>query len=330
MKFLIIFVNLKEKMNTENIIKLFPDNEIEFDEMFSTEDQCSDYLFNLRWPKGFECCNCGGLTYWKSNRELFICKSCEHQHSITAGTILHKTHKPLKLWFKAIWKFTSTKSGISATTLARLLGISYPTAWTWLQKLKRCTVNPEREKLSGIVEVDEFYLGGKKSGKQGRGSENKHKVIVAVEHRKSKSNIDLSHLMGRARLSVIPDCTSESLTAFIENNIYKGSTLITDKWRGYTSELKTNYEHKAYKIKDNISVLDHAHRIASLVKRWLTGTLQASIKPEHLQEYMDEYIFRFNRRNLKSIGGKFYRLLGLITLSTPIPYKIITKKLEKT
>lgn len=317
-------------MDTDSIVKSFPDNEIEFDEMFSTESQCIDYLFNLRWKGSFQCSHCGGLEYWKSKRALYICKSCEHQHSITAGTIFHKTRKPLKHWFKAIWKFTSTKSGISATNLGRLLGLSYPTAWTWLQKLKRCTINPEREKLSGTVEVDEFYLGGKHAGKQGRGSENKYKIIVAVEHRESDSNIDLSHLMGRARLSVIPDCSAKSLTAFIEGNISKGSELITDKWKGYSADLDDDYKHTAYKISENKSALDHAHRIASLVKRWILGTLQASIKPGHIQKYMDEYVFRFNRRNLKSIGGKFYRLIEFVALTPPISYRNIINKLEFT
>lgn len=316
-------------METNTNFNSFPDNEIEFDSMFSTEEKCIAYLFKQRWEQGFECSKCGGITYWKSNRNLYICKNCEHQHSITAGTILHKTHKPLKFWFKAIWMFTTTKSGISATNLARLLGLSYPTAWTWLQKLKRCTINPEREKLSGTVEVDEFYLGGKHSGKQGRGSENKHKIVVAVERREFEdSEFDLSHLMGRARLSVVPDCSAESLVPFIKDNIYKGSSLITDKWRGYTDELQKDYIHKTFKSNENLSALDHVHRIASLVKRWFIGTLQGSIKPEHLQEYMNEYIFRFNRRNLKSIGGKFYRMMQFVSVSNPTPYKIIIKRLE--
>ena len=151
-------------MDTLSLSKDFPDNEIEFDAMFSKEADCENYLFAQRWEDGFICSKCGGITYWKSNRDLYICKSCEHQHSITAGTIFHQTHKPLHYWFKAIWMFTSTKSGVSATNLSRLLGISYPTAWTWCQKLKRCTVNPYREQLGGTVEIDEFYLGGKHSG----------------------------------------------------------------------------------------------------------------------------------------------------------------------
>jgi transposase-like protein len=315
-------------METTDICKNFPDTEIEFDTMFSTEEHCVDYLFKQRWADGFKCLKCGKTHYWKSNRDLYICTNCEHQHSITAGTIFHQTHKPLKYWFKAIWWFTTTKSGISATNLSRLLGISYPTAWAWLQKLKRCTVNPNREPLSGTVEVDEFYLGGKMSGKQGRGSENKHKVVVAVERRESDDpEIDLSHLMGRVRIAVIPDCSAENLTPFIKSNISFGSTLITDKWTGYTAELKKNYTHESYKFSENKSVLDHVHRIASLVKRWFIGTLQGSKKPQHLQKYMDEYVFRFNRRNSESIGFKFFRLIQFAVDTKPITYNMIIGKL---
>jgi len=309
--------------------KEFPSNEIEFDQMFSTEEQCEEYLFIHRWTQGFVCTVCGERTYWKSNKDLYICTKCEHQHSITAGTIFQGTHKPLKYWFKTIWLFTTTKSGISATNLSRLLGISYPTAWTWLQKLKRSTVNPEREQLSGTVEVDEFYLGGKHSGKQGRGSENKHKIVVAVERRNSENkDIDLSHLIGRARLEVISDCTAESLIPFIQTNISPRSTIITDKWKGYTDELKKSYTHKSFKSSENKIALKHVHRIASLVKRWFIGTLQGSIHPEHLQEYMNEYIFRFNRRNAQSIGFKFFRLIQFALYTKPIIYKQIIKKLE--
>ncbi len=136
--------------------------------------------------------------------------------------------------------------------------------------------------------------------------------------------------MGRVRISIIPDCSAKNLTPFIENNIEHGSTIITDKWTGYTKELKENYTHKSFKSCENYSSLEHVHRIASLVKRWVTGTFHASIKPEHLQEYMDEYIFRFNRRNTGSIGFKFYRLMKFSSFTKPVTYKSIIEKLEQT
>lgn len=151
----------------------FPKNEAEFDERFSNEQTCYDYLFKIRWPQGFICRRCAHTAYWKSYRNLYICRRCEHQHSLTAGTILHSSKKPLRCWFKAMWWFTTRKSGINALSLQDLLGLgSYSTAWIWLHKLRRCTIRTEREKLSGIVEVDEFYLGGPHPGKRGRGTQN--------------------------------------------------------------------------------------------------------------------------------------------------------------
>lgn len=309
---------------------VFPDDELEFDKMFSTDRKCVKYLFKQKWPDGFKCSYCGHEQFWESKRKLYICKKCEHQHSITADTIFHQTHKSLKYWFKALWLFTVSKSGISATELSKRLPISYPTAWTWFQKLKRCTVNPEREMLSGTVEVDEAYLGGRHSGKRGRGSENKQKVAIAVEEREIElPNNEVLHVMGRIRISVISDCSSSNLESFIKDNISKGSVLITDKWKGYTNELRRNFEHIAIESA-NSPVLDRLHTVVSLLKRWILGTLQGSLKTHHTQEYMDEFVFRFNRRNFSSVGAKFHRLLILSSATKPITYREIIKRLEKT
>ena len=157
----------------------FPDNQQEFDERFSEEQVCYDYLFRMRWPQGFNCRRCGHTGFWMSARGTCICCRCEYPQSITAGTILHSTKKPLRAWFKAMWWFTTRKSGVNAVNLKDLLGLgSYNTAWRWLQKLRSCTIRKGRERLSGQVEVDEFYLGGERSGKRDRGAE--HKCIVAV------------------------------------------------------------------------------------------------------------------------------------------------------
>jgi transposase-like protein len=307
----------------------FPDNELEFDKMFADEQACEDYLFKQRWPGGFICTKCGNTHFWKSKRDYYICTSCQHQHSITAGTAMHKTHKSLKHWFKAMWWFTTTKSGISACNLENLLGISYPTAWTWLQKLKRCCVRDEREPLSGEVEVDEFYLGGKHAGKQGRGSENKQKIVVAAERRYSETLE--KRIIGRIRVKIIPDCSAESLLPFIKENIESGSTVITDKWKSYFTLAQEGFAHKSHKISQCISALNNAHRVISLIKRWITGTLQTRIGIEHAQEYMDEYVFRFNRRNLDSVGMKFLCMLRQTTCSGFITYnQIVKKKLELT
>ena len=160
----------------------FPKNEIEFDKRFSNPKACYEYLFQQKWPEGFVCKKCGYRKYWHSSRNLYICTQCQHQHSLTAGTIMDSSKKPITYWFKAMWWFTTRKTGVNAVNLQQLLGFgSYETAWIWLQKLRRCTIRHDREKLSGRVEVDELFIGGQKSGPRGRGAHGKTIVAVAVE-----------------------------------------------------------------------------------------------------------------------------------------------------
>ena len=169
-------------MTDFTITEDFPKSEIEFDFRFSKPEACFDYLFKQKWPDGFVCKKCNHQQFWLSSRNLYICTNCKHQHSLTAGTMMDSSKKPITYWFKAMWWFTTRKSGINAVNLKELLGFgSYGTAWTWLQKLRRCTIRHEREKLSGRVEVDELFIGGKRSGKRGRGAEGKTIVAVAVE-----------------------------------------------------------------------------------------------------------------------------------------------------
>lgn len=169
-------------MTDFTITEDFPKSEIEFDQRFSDPKACYDYLFKHKWPDGFICKKCGHTKFWVGKRKLYICTQCEHQHSLTAGTIMDSSKKPIIYWFKAMWWFTTRRSGVNAVNLKELLGLgSYGTAWTWLQKLRRCTIRHERDKLSGRVEVDEFFIGGKRSGKRGRGAESKTIVAVAVE-----------------------------------------------------------------------------------------------------------------------------------------------------
>jgi hypothetical protein len=169
-------------MEEFTITEEFPDSEIEFDERFSDPKACYDYLFKQKWPNGFVCKKCGHSEYWISARNLYICTKCEYNHSLTAGTIMDSSKKPITYWFKAMWWFTTRKSGVNAVNLKELLGFgSYHTAWCWLQKLRRCTIRQNRGKLSGRVEVDEFFVGGQKSGKRGRGADGKTLVAIAVE-----------------------------------------------------------------------------------------------------------------------------------------------------
>jgi transposase-like protein len=204
-------------MDMEN----FPKTILEFEKRFDSEEACLRYLFELRWPKGFQCPRCGSSEVWQTKRGLYLCKQCDYQVSITAGTIFHDTHKPLRLWFRAIWYVTSQKYGVSALGLQRVLGLgSYRTAWTWLHKLRVAMVRPGRERLSGIVEVDETYIGGEKPGKRGRGAAGKALVLILAENDDGK--------IGRIRLRCIPDASSESLTYAIKTFVEPGSTLHTD------------------------------------------------------------------------------------------------------
>jgi len=218
----------------------------------------------------------------------------------------------LSLWFEAMWHITSQKYGANALGLQRVLNLgSYHTAWKWLHRLRRAMVRPDREKLYGIVEVDETYIGGKRSGKPGRGSENKTLVVIAVE---DKAGGQDGKGIGRIRLKRIPDASSESLISFIGNNVASGARIRTDGWRGYESLKKEGYEHIVVGPKD----LNIAHLVAALLKRWLLGTYQGAVKPTQLDYYLDEYTFRFNRRKSAARGKLFYRLVQQAVITKPI------------
>lgn len=295
----------------------FPKSEIEFDSRFSNPEECYLYLFKQKWPNGFECTQCRHQKYWHSSRNLYICKKCEHQHSLTSGTIMEGTKKPITYWFKAMWWFTTRKSGVNAVNLKELLGLgSYGTAWTWLQKLRRCTIRHDREKLSGRVEVDEFFIGGQRSGKRGRGADGKIIVAVAVERD------DVEKQIGRIRLHVTLDSSGYSLETFILDNIKDGSTIATDQWRGYTIIDKEQYNREITnqsKTKD-YNKLYGVHLVTTLVKRLMRSTFQGRFEPKYLQNYLDEYVFRFNRRNSSNVGMKFMRIVQQAIKTAPIKW----------
>jgi len=260
---------------------------------------------------------------------LIRCIECHNDISVIAGTIFHGTRKPLKLWFQAIWYITSQKIGGSALGLKRVLGLnSYQTAWSWLHKMRRAMVRSGRQPLSGTVEVDETLVGGKdKGGKRGRGAGKKTIVVVALEVFDPKG-------FGRVRMQRIPDVSSKSLIPFIRNEVAPGSTVVTDSWSGYTGLEELGFVHNKINIADSgdpahVS-LPGVHRVASLLKRWLLGTHQGAVRAEHLDYYLDEYTFRFNRRTSRARGLLFYRLLSQSVCVAPVPYKeIVRKKSER-
>jgi len=295
---------------------------MEFEEMFKTEQDCINYLISLRWPNGFVCTQCGSMRYWKKSKGRFECQDCHKETTIINDTIFHKTTKPLLIWFHAIWWIVAQKNGVSAKGLQKILGLgSYQTAWTWLHKFRRLMVLNGRNKLEGTVEVDEVHVGGKTSGKRGRGAEGKSLVAVAVEVKGRKT--------GRVRLSKIPDASAKSLKSFIEQNIEPASTIVTDGWLSYSGLDKMGYDHKVQKAvvkEDDEEILPNVHRIASLLKRWLLGTHQSYLNKNKMGYYLDEYVFRYNRRTSNSRGLLFLRLLEQAVNTAPVTYdKVINE-----
>jgi transposase-like protein len=297
----------------------YPETLQEFDEWFPTEQACLDYLQKLRWPDGFVCPVCNGRKAWQMSTGLFRCSVCKHKVSIIAGTVFQGTRKPLRIWFQAIWYVTSQKFGGSALGLKRLLGLgSYQTAWSWLHKMRRAMVRGGRSPLSGNVEVDETLVGGKeKGGKRGRGAGKKSIVLIAVEVHDPMG-------FGRVRMKRVSDASGDSLIPFVRENVKPGSVVITDCWKGYSTLEKHGYTHKKINLSESGDPahvhLPGVHRIASLLKRWLLGTHQGAVRPKHLDHYLDEYTFRFNRRASKARGMLFYRLLEQAVCIDPLPY----------
>jgi transposase-like protein len=300
----------------------YPRTLAELEARFSSEEECRRYLVNLRWPDGFRCPRCNGTTAWPVRRLLYQCSTCGYQKSVTAGTIFEGTRKPLVVWFRAIWWVVSQKNGASALGLKRVLGFgSYQTAWSWLHKFRRAMVRPGRNRLFGRVEVDETYLGGLEEGVRGRQTFKKALIVVAAEQRGKKA-------IGRIRMLRIPDASAISLRSFVVQAIEPGSTIVTDGWEGYRGLEAHGYSHEVRIAKgaiDLTKLLPRVHRVVSLLKRWILGTHQGAISPEHLDYYLDEFTFRFNRRTSQHRGKLFYRLVQQAMHVDPVPYGKIIK-----
>jgi transposase-like protein len=296
----------------------FPRTLAEFQDRFASEEDCRRYLVACRWPDGFRCPRCGEPdAYELAGRELLQCRSCRHQASVTAGTVLHRTHVPLRLWFAAAYLVTTHTPGFSAVQLQRQLGLGrYETAWTMLHKLRRAMVRPERGRLSGVVEVDEAYVGGVEEGRRGGRQRDGAKPIVvgAVEVRGRGS--------GRVRLAVVEDLSAASLVPFVEASVEPGSVVLTDGWQGY-APLRKGYDHRPSTVGDpkNASKLfPRVHRTFSNLKTWLQGT-HHGVSAKHLPSYVDEFVFRFNRRHTPMAA--FQSLLGLSSRHAPTTHKML-------
>ena len=297
------------------MIEEYPRNLIELEANFSTEAACREYLARLRWPDGFRCPHCGGVKSWPVRDVLLQCAACGHQTSVTAGTIFQDTRTPLTVWFRAMWWVTTQKNGASALGLQRGLGLkSYETAWAWLHKFRRAMVRPGRDLLTGRVEVDECYVGGPEAGLPGR--LNVEKVLVVVAAQEDGVGI------GRIRLRQIVDASAASLIPFVRDSVAAGSTVHTDGWQGYLPLKGSGYQHEVAYLKGNTKaaseLLPRVHLVISHLKRWMMGTHQGAISHKHLDYYLDEFTFRFNRRRSKSRGKLFFRLVQQAVAIEPV------------
>lgn len=294
----------------------YPRTAIELRDRFSTEEACRDYLARLRWPEGVECPACGAREVWSMAPPFHRCARCAHDFTVTAGTLFAGTHKPLRLWFDAIWYVTNQKSGASALGVQRILGLgSYRTAWNWLHKLRRAMVRPGRDRLAGAVEVDETFHGGPRPGKRGRGAAGKTLVLIAAQ-------VD-GRKIGRIRLARVADASAASLEAAVQAAVEPGAQIRTDDWSGYSRLKGLGYDHRVIQPAAELgkNLLPRVNLTVSLLKRWLLGTHQGAVRPSHLDYYLDEFTFRFNRRTSRSRGLLFHRLLEQAVALRPLKGK---------
>jgi transposase-like protein/ribosomal protein L37AE/L43A len=297
----------------------------EFEQRFAAEAACRAYLEKLRWPEGFVCPRCKNRGGWRSKRGLWSCAACDFQASVTAGTIFQDTHKPLTMWFRVMWWVCCQKHGASALNLQMVLGLrSYQTAWAWMHKLRRAMVRPGRDMLDGRVEVDETYLGSLEEGHPGRSQNRKALVVVAAQ--------EDGPGVGRVRMRRILNAKTASLHPFIQSAVAPGAVVVTDGWAAYGGLETLGFVHEVtperLRRETGQAVLPRVHQVVSLLKRWLMGTHQGAVSHEHLDYYLDEFTFRFNRRTSQSRGKLFYRLAQQAVLVAPAPYKSLIKHIH--
>jgi len=313
--------------------KHYPRSVGEFQAWFRTDADCLDYLEWLRWPGGFVCARCGHNGGWQLGDGRFMCSVCGGRTSATGGTIFDRTRTPLTVWFTACWLLATGKDGVSALSLKRTLEIgSYQTAWAMLHRLRSVLVRPGRDRLAGVVEVDETHIGGLEPGLPGGRARGK-KVLtgIAVEVREPRG-------FGRCRMLPLADASAGSLHAFVKDHVEPGSRVVTDGWRGYRGLEKLGYAHEQRSQRaarargeDPGKLLPAVHRVASLAKRWLLGTYHGSVDDTHLASYLNEFVFRFNRRRSRNRGMVFYRVLQLAVAHDPVRYQhlIATRRPRK-
>jgi len=291
----------------------YPETVTQLRDWFPDEAACRAYLERIRWPQGARCPHCPAAKVWRMTLPFYRCGNCGHDFTVTAGTLFANTKLPLRLWFETLWYVVNQKNGVSALGVQRALGLgSYQTAWRWLHKLRRAMVRPGRDRVSGVVEVDEVYIGGERSGPRGRGATGKALVLVIAQADGAK--------IGRIRLARIANASGAELVGAVSRSVEPGSQVLTDGWEGYAGLAAQGYRRNIVRATAIIgeNLLPRAHRVASLLKRWLLGTHQGAVAHSHLDYYLDEFTFRFNRRTSRSRGLLFYRLLAQAVALGPV------------
>lgn len=307
-------------MDLEELWRAFPKDVLAFDKAFPDEEACREYLVQIRWGGIPTCTRCLSTETWELSSGRFECSHCGYQMSVTAGTPMHRTKKPLKTWFRAMWEVATHRTGISAKDLQRSLGFgSYKTAWTWLHKLRRCMARPDRDPLRGDVQVDDTYFGGntRRPGRPRPGGR-KALVFVAVEPG------------GRVRIEHAPNLRTETVKSFLDRNLEKDCEVTTDGYRSYNKTSLDSRTHRKHiqQAKRNLTAdpLQHAHFLISLAKRMWLGTYHGGTSQKHLQAYFDELEFRFNRRKTNGVGRIMARLLHVFANTGRITYESIVAR----
>jgi predicted RNA-binding Zn-ribbon protein involved in translation (DUF1610 family) len=320
----------------------FPRSLPQFQKFFPDDAACAKYLEATRWPEGFVCPSCGHQgDPWRLTRATVVlrCPACRKDASLTAGTIMQDTRTPLSTWFWGAYLITTQTPGISSTQFQRQLGLtSRQTSFTLLHKLRSCMVRPDRDRIgtNWPVEIDECYVGGATRG-EGKGVHHKALVMGAVEvcakksseepekkKRKKGDHEERQTYAGRLRLQIIPDRCGEILTAFVKENVAP-TGVRSDGWQGYNELLKLGYRHNPMVMDGNPDNAEEhlpmIHRVFSNLKTWLLGTHHGRVEVHHLQAYLNEYVFRFNRRFHPMTG--FNSILGLAVKTISPTYEEI-------
>lgn len=276
---------LEVSMNNVTTLSFF-----ELQEHFRTEDACYDHLQKLRWPDGFICPACGHRkAYFMNKRKVFQCENCRQQTSLTANTIFHKTHTPLRKWFWAVYLVGSDKRGCSATQLYKKIGVSYPTAWLMIHKIRKAMKDRDAPyKLHHFIEMDDAYFGSKSNGKRGRGASNKSKVVIAVENR--------GNAAGYATMHVVDHIDADNLTEFVRKHIEPHQMIKTDAYPSYNVlSMDHNHQKEIVESHEATKKLPWVHILIGNVKSFIRGTYHG-VSHKHLQQYLSEFCYRFNRR----------------------------------